>query len=66
MRKTYQLEIEVALDEADEHQAIQIAREHYRVGEAAEASVDEDGQHWREIPASRPGWREDPGEAIRA
>jgi hypothetical protein len=51
MRKRYKLEVEVALDDAEEHQAIQVAREHYRDAGAAEAPVDDRAKRWRKIPA---------------
>ncbi len=51
MMKTYKLEVEVTLEDADEHQAIQVAREHYRKGQAAEDPPHKNGKRGRKIPA---------------
>jgi hypothetical protein len=51
MRKTYKLELDVTLDEADERMAVQVAREHYRATGGAQVPLDDDGERWREIPA---------------
>jgi len=51
MKKTYKLELEVALDEADEQKIIAAARLHFRSTGHAEVPVGEDGQTWREVSA---------------
>ena len=49
--KTYKLELEVALDEADEQKIIAAARDHYHATGHAQAPVGADGQTWRNISA---------------
>jgi hypothetical protein len=51
MKKTYKLELEVALDEADEQKIIAAARLHFHSTGHAEAPVGQDGQTWREVSA---------------
>jgi hypothetical protein len=51
MKKTYKVELEVALDEADEQKVIAAARVHFHSTGHAEAPVGEDGQTWRELAA---------------
>jgi len=51
MKKTYKLDLEVALDDADEQKIIAAARLHFRSTGHAEAPVGEDGQTWRDISA---------------
>ena len=53
MKKTYKLELEVALDEADEQKIIAAARLHFHSTGHAEAPVGEDGQTWREAFCGR-------------
>jgi len=51
MKKTYKLELEIELDDADEQKVIATARVHYRATGHAEAPVGDDGQVWRDISA---------------
>ncbi len=51
MKRTYKLELEVALDEADEQKIIAAARDHYHATGHAQAPVGADGQTWRNISA---------------
>jgi len=63
MTKKYKLEVEVALEDADEGKAIQIAREHYReLGAAAEAPVDPRGHRWKKVAPEE--WVQDAPAAI--
>jgi len=50
MNKTYRLELDVTLDEIDESQAVQIAREYYRKTGGAEEPVGKRGRRHRTIP----------------
>jgi hypothetical protein len=51
MKKTYKLELEIALDEAAESEAIEVAREYYRKLGRAQEAVGKSGRRLREIPA---------------
>jgi hypothetical protein len=62
MTKKYKLEVEVVLEEADENQAIQIARERYREVGTAEAPVDRRRQRWRKVAPEE--WVQDATAAI--
>jgi len=51
MKRTYELELKVTLDELDEQRAIQIARDHFRATGGAQAPADNSGATtWQEIP----------------
>ena len=51
MRKTYELVIEVALEEADEEKAIEVSRNQYRKSGPTTTPVGGRGRRWRKISA---------------